>query len=207
MEGSSTATSLDFQSILNMLSLRSVVSSSDGYRRVQVRPDVSGDVSRKYFYVRDVRVYTNDAPISGGLPALSVREGVSTTFQVAAFTDEEDDAVGKDLTYGAQLVVGGTLGALPLWIDFVEDDADFYVFPPCGFGFGGIYASGFGAGLGWFYDHWGFHAHGFGCGAERHSASEHSGRPGPCAGGYVLHLCVFQVPGQGGRCGEQGPHI
>ena len=132
LEGSSTATSLDFQSILNVLHLRSVVSSSDGYRRVQVRPDVSGDVSRKYFYVRDVRVYTNDAPISGGLPALSAREGVSTEFQVAAFTDEEDDAVGKDLTYGAQLVVGGTLGALPPWIDFVEDDADFYVFPRAG---------------------------------------------------------------------------
>ena len=61
----------------------------------------------------------NDAPEASSLDKQEVDEDATATYVVPAFTDKEDDAASKDLTYGAQRVVGGTPGALPSWITFV----------------------------------------------------------------------------------------
>ena len=99
-------------------------SSHVGSHTLRVRGTDSGGLSAEAEF-EVVVTAVNDAPKAptAGLGKHVVDEDVASdhataTYQVAAFTDEEDDAVGKDLTYVAQLVVGGTPGALPPWIDF-----------------------------------------------------------------------------------------
>ena len=62
LEGDSTATALNFRAMLDVLQLRSAVGASDSYRRILVRPDISGSAFRKDFHVREVKVSVNDAP-------------------------------------------------------------------------------------------------------------------------------------------------
>ena len=112
LQGSSPVSVSDFRSVLGFLQLRSAVGVSEGYRRILVRPDISGSAFRKDFHMREVEVSGNDAPQApaAGLEKHGVDEDdASATYHFPAFTDEEDDAVGKSLRYGAQLVVGGSL--------------------------------------------------------------------------------------------------
>ena len=138
LQGDSTATALNFRAMLDVLQLRSAVGASEGYRRILVRPDISGSAFRKDFHVREVKVSVNDAPQApaGGLDDHAVKEDVasdhaSATYVVPAFTDKEDDAANKDLTYGAKLVVGGVEQDLPTghWIEFDKDTQTFTFAP------------------------------------------------------------------------------
>ena len=124
--GDSTTTALNFQAMLNVLQLRSAVGASEGYRRILVRPDISGSAFRKDFHVREVEVSAKDAneapkKPADPLPERPVDEDATVTYQVPPFTDKEDDAAGTDLTYVAKLVVSGSERALPTdgWIAFV----------------------------------------------------------------------------------------
>ena len=68
----------------------------------------------------------NDAPEppeAATLKNQEALEGLELTYEVPKFTDEEDDAASKDLTYVAQLVSSGTPGDLPLWIKFDADSS------------------------------------------------------------------------------------
>ena len=57
--GSRAATSADFKAVLDVLQLETVFSATEGYRTISVHPHISGDVYRKDFYVRDVKVATS----------------------------------------------------------------------------------------------------------------------------------------------------
>ena len=126
LEGSRSARASDFRSVLSFLQLRSAVDSSDSYRRILVRPDISGSAFRKDFHVREVKVYVNDAPSApaAGLDDHAVKEDVASdhataTYQVPKFTDDED----TELRYEAKLVVVGrknveSLFGLPQWMNF-----------------------------------------------------------------------------------------
>ena len=133
LEGSNSASSSDFRSVLGFLQLRSAVGVSDSYRRILVRPDISGSAFRKDFHVREVKVSGNDAPEApaAGLADQPVDEDATFTYQVPAFTDKEDDAAGKDLGYETKLVVGGSEQDLPddAWITF-DKDARTFTFKP-----------------------------------------------------------------------------
>ena len=136
LEGDSTATALNFRAMLDVLQLRSAVGASEGYRRILVRPDISGSAFRKDFHVREVKVSVNDvndapqAP-AGGLADQPVDEDATATYTFRKFTDKEDDAANKDLTYGAKLVVGGVEQDLPTghWIEFDKDTQTFTFAP------------------------------------------------------------------------------
>ena len=71
LQGSSSARASDFRSVLGFLQLRSAVGVSEGYRRILVRPDISGSAFRKDFHVREVKVYVNDAPEASKVPDFS----------------------------------------------------------------------------------------------------------------------------------------
>ena len=125
LRGDSTATSLNFRAVLDVLQLRSAAASSEDYRRILVRPDISGSAFRKDFHVREVEVSAKDAneapkKPADPLPEQPVDEDATVTYQVLAFTDKEDDAAGTDLTYEAKLVVSGSERGLPTdgWIAF-----------------------------------------------------------------------------------------
>ena len=124
LEGSSSASASDFRSVLGFLQLRSAVGVSDSYRRILVRPDISGSAFRKDFHVREVKVYVNDAPEkpAADLPEQLVDEDATVTYRVPAFTDDED----TELEYEAKLVVAGSEQALPGdWIEFDKDTRTF----------------------------------------------------------------------------------
>ena len=128
LEGDSTATALNFRAMLDVLQLRSAVGVSDSYRRILVRPDISGSAFRKDFHVREVKVYVNDAPEkpAAGLDDQTVAEHATVTYQVPAFTDDED----TELEYEAKLVVAGFGQALPGdWIEFDEATRTFTFTP------------------------------------------------------------------------------
>ena len=116
--------------MLDVLQLRSAVGASEGYRRILVRPDISGSAFKKDFHVREVKVYVNDAPQAppAGLDDHTVKEDVASdhataTYVVPAFTDDED----TELEYEAKLVVGGVEQDLPTdaWIEFDKDTRTF----------------------------------------------------------------------------------
>ena len=128
LEDSGSASASDFRSVLSFLQLRSAVASSDSYRRILVRPDISGSAFRKDFHVREVKVYVNDAPQAppSGLADQTVAEHATVTYQVPAFTDDED----TELEYEAKLVVAGSEQALPGdWIEFDEATRTFTFTP------------------------------------------------------------------------------
>ena len=128
LKGSSSASASDFRSVLGFLQLRSAAASSDSYRRILVRPDISGSAFRKDFHVREVKVYVNDAPEASKVPDKTVDEDATATYVVPAFTDDED----TELEYEAKLVVGGSEQALPVaWIEFDEATRTF-TFTPLG---------------------------------------------------------------------------
>ena len=125
LEGSSSASASDFRSVLGFLQLRSAVVVSDSYRRILVRPDISGSAFRKDLHVREVKVYVNEAPEkpAADLPEQLVDEDATVTYQVPAFTDDED----TELEYEAKLVVSGSERGLPTdaWIMFDKDTRTF----------------------------------------------------------------------------------
>ena len=127
LKGSSSASASDFRSVLGFLQLRSAAASSDSYRRILVRPDISGSAFRKDFHVREVKVYVNDAPEASKVPDKRVDEDATATYVVPAFTDDED----TELEYEAKLVVGGGEQDPPAWIDFDEATRTF-TFTPLG---------------------------------------------------------------------------
>ena len=138
LEDIGSASASDFRAMLDVLQLRSAVGASDSYRRILVRPAISGSAFKKDFHVREVKVSVNDAPQApaGGLDDHAVKEDVasdhaSATYVVPAFPDKEDDAANKDLTYGAKLVVGGVEQDLPTghWIEFDKDTQTFTFAP------------------------------------------------------------------------------
>ena len=128
LEGSRSARASDFRSVLSFLQLRSAVASSDSYRRILVRPDISGSAFRKDFHVREVKAYVNDAPEkpAAALAEQTVDEDATVTYTFPKFTDKED----KDLIYEAKLVVADqnrveSLLVLPAaWIKFGAVDGD-----------------------------------------------------------------------------------
>ena len=91
------------------------------------------DVGGKSAFVEfDVKVAeVNDAPVASIVPEQEVDEDVDpgATYQVLAFTDEEDDTTSADFKYEAQLVLNGTPGALPSWITFVKATRTFTFTP------------------------------------------------------------------------------
>ena len=129
LRGDSTATSLNFRAMLDVLQLRSAVGASDSYRRILVRPDISGSAFKKDFHVREVKVSGNEAPEkpAAALPEQTVDEDATVTYQVPEFTDKEDDAASKDLGYEAKLVVSGSEGDLltDAWITFDKNTRTF----------------------------------------------------------------------------------
>ena len=136
LEGDSTATALNFRAMLDVLQLRSAVGASEGYRRILVRPDISGSALRKDFHVREVKVSGNDvneAPKkpAGGLADQPVDEDATATYTFRKFPDKEDDAAGTDLTYGAKLVVGASEQDIPdgAWVTFVPTTQTFTFAP------------------------------------------------------------------------------
>ena len=128
LQGSGSASASDFRSVLDVLQLRSAVGASDSYRRILVRPDISGSAFRKDFHVREVKVYVNDAPEASKVPDKRVDEDATATYVVPAFTDDED----TELEYEAKLVVGDGEQDLPAalyWIDFDEETRTFTFSP------------------------------------------------------------------------------
>ena len=125
LQGSSSARASDFRSVLGFLQLRSAVGVSEGYRRILVRPDISGSAFRKDFHVREVKVYVNDAPEASKVPDKRVDEDATATYVVPAFRDDED----TELEYEAKLVVGDGEQDLPAWIDFDEETRTFTFTP------------------------------------------------------------------------------
>ena len=75
----------NFRAMLDVLQLRSAVGASDSYRRILVRPDISGSAFKKDFHVREVKVSVNDAPQApaGGLADQPVDEDATATLYVS----------------------------------------------------------------------------------------------------------------------------
>ena len=121
LRGNASATVADFEAALGALQLQTVRFKEDSYRTISVRPDVSTDIPKKVFYVREVKVGASPKE-----PLLSVRgfERVSTTAERHLVLDEShmlvDDADTRDpadntkvdasrITFRVSDVVGGTL--------------------------------------------------------------------------------------------------
>ena len=68
LQGNASATVSDFEAALGALQLQTVRFKEDSYRTISVRPNISGDVPNKDFYVRKVKVGASPKE-----PRLSVR--------------------------------------------------------------------------------------------------------------------------------------
>ena len=122
---------IDFDKATRTFTFTPTESSHVGSHTLRVRGADSGGLSDFVDFVVTV-AEVNDAPETSKVANQEVDEDVASdhktvTYQVPAFTDEEDDAANKALTYEAKLVVGGTLGALPPWITFVAATRTLYV--------------------------------------------------------------------------------
>ena len=149
LRGNASATVADFEAALGALQLQTVRFKEDGYRTISVRPDVSTDVPKKVFYVRQVKVGASPKE-----PLLSVRgfERISTTAKRYLVLDEShmlvDDADTRDpadntkvdasrITFRVSDVVGGTLqkriSASADWVEMTKAvvnglSQDYYAF-------------------------------------------------------------------------------
>ena len=82
LEDIGSASASDFRSVLNVLQLRSAVDASESYRRIIVRPHISGSAFKKDFHVREVEVSANDTPAAppAGLEKQEVDEDATVTY-------------------------------------------------------------------------------------------------------------------------------
>ena len=95
--GNPSATVADFEAALGALQLQTVRLKEDSYRTISVRPDITGDVPKKDFYVREVKIGASPKE-----PLLSVRgfERISITAERYLVLDEShilvDDVDTRD---------------------------------------------------------------------------------------------------------------
>ena len=95
--GDSSTTVADFEAALGALQLQTVRLKEDSYRTISVRPDITGDVPKKDFYVREVKIGASPKE-----PLLGVRgfERISITAERYLVLDEShilvDDVDTRD---------------------------------------------------------------------------------------------------------------
>ena len=97
LQGTSLATVSDFQAVLDALELHTVRSGTESYRTISVRPDLSAEVSKKDYFVRDVKVdVSSSEPILevgfGGLQAVSQQPLILTEDTITL--DDTDTVLG-----------------------------------------------------------------------------------------------------------------
>ena len=144
LQGDSSTTVANFEAALGALQLQTVRLKEDGYRTISVRPNLSGDVLQKDFYVRTVKVGASPKE-----PLLSVRGLRSVSTIVAELplvlseshilVDDADTVLAdgsmdaSNIKFRITDLVGGTLheradtGISTPWTEIVADGSNAYL--------------------------------------------------------------------------------